>query len=50
VAVREGELRALQARYREKVARCQADGDQVAAGDWSGLRAILQMVFNAFDD
>jgi hypothetical protein len=40
---------ALQIAFHEKVARCRTDPGALKATDWSGLSAILQEVFRAFD-
>lgn len=40
---------ALQNAFFEKVARCRRDPNTLKATDWSGLSAILEEVFRAFD-
>jgi hypothetical protein len=40
---------ALQNAFHQKVARCKIDPTTLHATDWSGLSAILQQVFHAFD-
>ncbi len=39
----------LQERFREKVARCKSSTDEFNRCDWSGLKAILEVIFHAFD-
>lgn len=39
----------LQERFREKVARCRSSTDELSRCDWSGLKAILEVIFHAFD-
>lgn len=39
----------LQERFREKVARCKSSTDELNRCDWSGLKAILEVIFHAFD-
>ena len=39
----------LQEKFREKVARCSASTDEFSRCDWSGLRAIFDVIFHAFD-
>lgn len=39
----------LQGRFREKVARCKSSTDEFNRCDWSGLKAILEVIFHAFD-
>lgn len=39
----------LQERFREKVARCRSSKDELNRSDWSGLKAILEVIFHAFD-
>src|SRR5947209_3631733 len=39
----------LQTAFQEKAARCRKDTRALKATDWSGLSAILQEVFRAFD-
>jgi hypothetical protein len=38
----------LHDRYNHKVARCRADRLELRSSDWSGLDAILRMIFGAF--
>jgi hypothetical protein len=40
---------ALQNAFFEKVARCRSDPNTLKATDWSGLSAILEEVYRAFD-
>jgi HEPN/Toprim N-terminal domain 1 len=39
----------LHSMFNEKVARCKVDPDALKATDWSGLSAILQEIFRAFE-
>lgn len=39
----------LQERFREKVARCRSSTDELSRCDWSGLKAILEVILHAFD-
>ena len=39
----------LHAVFHEKVARFRADSDALKPTDWSGLSAILQEIFRAFE-
>jgi hypothetical protein len=39
----------LQEQFREKVARCKSSRDELNRCDWSGLKAILEVIFHAFD-
>jgi hypothetical protein len=39
----------LQERFREKVARCRSSKEELCHCDWSGLRAILEVILHAFD-
>lgn len=39
----------IQDEFRRKVKRCRSDPEAIASADWSGLRAILKRVFNAFE-
>jgi len=39
----------LHAKYQDKVARCTSDPELLKITDWSGLSAILQMIFRAFE-
>ncbi|WP_406415198.1 hypothetical protein OH809_43680 [Streptomyces sp. NBC_00873] len=41
--------KAVQQAYQEKLARAQADPSVIASQDWTGIRAILDMVIRAFD-
>jgi hypothetical protein len=41
---------ALQSAFWKRATRCKADPRQVAVTDWSGLKAIWQAVFHAFDN
>lgn len=40
---------ALQAKFYEKAARCRESPEEVGATDWSGLDAILRVIFCAFE-
>jgi hypothetical protein len=35
--------------FKEKVARCRRDPDEIPRYDWNGLRAVLGSIFNAFE-
>jgi len=35
--------------FREKLRRCKSSPEQIAAADWTGLRAIFDVIFHAFD-
>ena len=39
----------LHATFHDKVARCRADPEVLKVTDWSGLSAILQEIFRAFE-
>lgn len=39
----------LQERFREKIAQCKSSTDEINPYDWSGLKAILEVIFHAFD-
>lgn len=39
----------LHAMFHEKIAHCRADSDALKSTDWSGLSAILQEIFRAFE-
>lgn len=39
----------IQERFREKIARCKSSTDEINRFDWSGLKAILEVIFHAFD-
>ena len=39
----------LQEKFFEKVIRCQSSRDEFYLCDWSGLKAILETIFHAFD-
>ncbi len=39
----------IQELFREKVARCKASTDEINRSDWSGLNAIFEVIFHAFD-
>ncbi len=39
----------LQELFREKVARSKSSTDEINRCDWSGLKAILEVIFHAFD-
>ncbi|MCX5355616.1 hypothetical protein [Streptomyces mirabilis] len=41
--------KALHHAYREKLTRAQEVAAVVAHQDWSGLRAIIDMIIHAFD-
>ena len=38
----------LQARFRARLAQFKTSADESPAGDWSGIRLILESIFNAF--
>lgn len=38
----------LQARFEEKLRVCEADSSQIGHYDWSGMRAILDLLRSAF--
>lgn len=40
---------AIQARFKERLARCKAGKEALMAGDWSGLELIFKKIFSAFD-
>lgn len=39
----------IQEQFREKVAHCRSSTDEFSRRDWSGLKAILEVIFHAFD-
>ncbi len=39
----------LQEKFREKLARCRSSKEELSRCDWSGLSAILEVIFHAFD-
>lgn len=39
----------IHAAYKQKLARCKSDPNTIQAMDWTGLKAILECVFSAFD-
>lgn len=39
----------IQERFREKIARCKSSTYEINRFDWSGLKAILEVIFHAFD-
>jgi hypothetical protein len=39
----------LQELFREKIARCRLSCDEIDLRDWSGLRSIFKVIFQAFD-
>ena len=39
----------LQARFQEKTSRCKSDPELAQTTDWTGLSAILQQIFHAFE-
>ncbi|MEW5655218.1 hypothetical protein ABGT92_07735 [Streptomyces cinereoruber] len=41
--------REIQAAYRAKLAKAQSDPNAIEGQDWSGIRAILDMIVRAFD-
>jgi hypothetical protein len=41
---------ALQEKFAERVARCEADRSILSITDWTGIRAVLEQVFVAFRD
>lgn len=41
--------RCLQKRFREKAVRCKSSADELNRCDWTGLKAILEVIFHAFD-